>query len=194
MNSSERILSSIREESERRIAAVNEDAEKYYSDIIQEAKKKAEEIRSSAEHKVQLQSEKLVKAHKSRAELERRNALLRARRTEIEKALEASRQYMLDLPDGEYFDLILKLASKLSGRTGTVYFNSKDISRLPKDLGSRFRSAGLDAVISKDPDETIDGGFILKSGDIEENMSFSSVINEKREQLEDMIGRELFRE
>lgn len=192
MNSGEKILQSIREESSERIRQINADADKYYDEMMEEAQKKAGDIRSSAEHRVQLQSEKLVKAHKSRAELERRNSLLKTRRDEIKKALEASRQYMLGLDDKQYFELVIKLAEKLSGKSGTVFFNSRDLKRLPAGMKEKLSKSGLDADISSAADDSIDGGFILKSGDIEENMSFSSLIAEKKEQLEDMISKELF--
>ena len=40
----------------------------------------------------------------------------------------------------------------------------------------------------------ISGGFILKYGDIEYNLSVSAVINDKREVLEDKINTVLFAE
>ena len=40
----------------------------------------------------------------------------------------------------------------------------------------------------------IDGGFILKNGDIEENMSFSALLSSNRDSIEDLINRELFAE
>ena len=43
------------------------------------------------------------------------------------------------------------------------------------------------------PNDTIESGCILKKGDIEENMSFSAVISQKREEIEDLISKELFK-
>ena len=38
----------------------------------------------------------------------------------------------------------------------------------------------------------IESGFILKCGDIEENMDFSAILSEKRDAIEDFINQELF--
>ena len=194
MSSGEKILSSIKKESEERIAALTEDADEVYDEAIKKAEKQAEEIRHNGEHKVQLQSEKLLKAYKSRAELERRNSLLKTKRELIEKAFGHIYECMLSLNDDEYFELVSGLASSLGEINGTVYFNSRDLRRLPKDFAKTLGRGKNGIEISQTPDDGIDGGFILKNGDIEENMTFSAVLSDRHEEIEDMISRELFRD
>ncbi len=194
MNNGEVILSSIRKESSDKIAAIREEADKVYEEAMAKAQEQASAIRHSAETKVQQQSEKLIAAHKSRAALERRNALLKTRRQEIEKTVAAVEKKILSMPDAEYFEFLLSLASQLQTKTGMVFFNQRDLARLPKDLEQRLRKIGFDAVISKDPAGDISGGFILKNGDVEENMSIEAVIAARREMIEDLICRELFKD
>lgn len=194
MSNSEKILSNIKKESEERIAAIKADADKVYNEAIEDAEKQAEEIRHSGEHKVQLQAEKMLKAYKSRAELERRNAILKTKRELIEKAFRHIYEYMLELKDKEYFELVYGLASSLGEIKGIVYFNSRDLKRLPKNFAEKFGGIKGGIEISKIPDDNIDGGFILKNGDIEENMTFSAVLSDRHEEIEDMISKELFRD
>ena len=194
MSSADKITASIRKESDERIAAINADAEKTYKEMIEAAEKKAQDIRHAGEHKIQLQSDKLLASYKSREELERRNLILKTKRDEIAKAVEHIYKAMLSLDDNKCFDLVLKLAGTLGGGSGTVWFNSRDLKRLPPDIKKRFAQKKLDITVSDKADDSIDSGFILKNGDIEENMSFSSVLAEKRELVEDIIGRELFRD
>ncbi len=194
MSSGDKILSVIRQESEEKIAVITADADKVYTEMTQEAKKQAEEIRHGGEHKIELQAENLLKAYKSKAELERRNAVLKAKRNEIEKAIRHIHDYMLALEDKKYFELVMKFASSLAEKNGTVYFNSRDLKRLPKDIVKKFSDCGVKVQVAEKPCDDIDGGFILRNGDIEENMSFSSILIEKREELEDMISRELFKD
>ncbi len=194
MSSGDKIIESIRKESQARIDAITKDAEKNYNDVMEKARKQADDIRHGGEHKVQLQSQKLLNAYKSREELEKRNALLKTKRFEIEKAFNHIYEYILSLDSKRYFDLVLKLAGKLGDLSGTIYFNSRDLKRLPKDMSERFAQCGIKAQISSVPDDSIESGFILKRGDIEENMSFLSVMNDKREIIEDLIGRELFKD
>jgi len=194
VSSGDKIIESIRKESQARIDAITKDAEKNYNDVMEKARKQADDIRHGGEHKVQLQSQKLLNAYKSREELEKRNALLKTKRFEIEKAFNHIYEYILGLDSKRYFDLVLKLAGKLGDLSGTIYFNSRDLKRLPKDMSERFAKCGIKAQISSVPDDSIESGFILKHGDIEENMSFLSVMNDKREIIEDLIGRELFKD
>ena len=191
---SDKLFESIRQESDDKIAAINADADKEYSEIMDAARKKASDITHSAETKVQMQADNLIKAYRSREELERRNALLKTKRDEIEKTLKYVYDHILKLDDKKYFELVLKLAAKLNGQKGTVYFCSKDLKRMPGDFAKKLAGCGLKAEISTKPYDDICSGFILKDGDIEENMSFEAVINEKREELEDLIGRELFKD
>ena len=194
MSSADKITASIRKESDERIAAINADAEKTYKEMIEAAEKKAQDIRHAGEHKIQLQSDKLLASYKSREELERRNLILKTKRDEIAKAVEHIYKAMLSLDDNIYFDLVLKLAGTLGGGSGTVWFNSRDLKRITTDIKKRFAQKKLDITVSDKAHDSIDSGFILKNGDIEENMSFSSVLAEKRELVEDIIGRELFRD
>ena len=194
MSNGEKIIASIRQESDERIAQITAEADKVYKETVEKAEKQAQEIRHSGEHRVQLQSEKLLASYKSREELERRNLILKTKRDEIAKAVEHIYKAMLSLDDNKYFDLVLKLAGTLGGGSGTVWFNSRDLKRLPPDIKKRFAQKKLDITVSDKADDSIDSGFILKNGDIEENMSFSSVLAEKRELVEDIIGRELFRD
>lgn len=194
MSNDEKILSVIKKESEEKIKALNDDAEKVYLEITGEVVKKAEEIRRSGEHKVQLQAENLLKAFRSRAELERRNALLRTKRKEIEKTIGMIQKHIISMNEKDYFRFILRLAKNLENTDGVMYFNSSDLKRMPKNFQMILEDHSINSKLSDTPDDSIDGGFILKNGDIEENMSISSLIEEKREKLEDLISSELFKD
>ena len=72
-----------------------------------------------------------------------------------------------------------------------VFLNQKDLDRKPENFEKRLAAAGLDATVSDSPAK-ISGGFILKSGDVEENMEFSAIISSRRDEIEDLINKELF--
>lgn len=194
MSSGEKILSVIREDSEKTIEEIKSQSKDKCSSIIEKAKAKADEIISNAEKKKAEQTEKLTKASKSRIELEKRNILLKAKRKEIDKAVDAVLVYMSELEDKQYFELIYKFASTLGNKEGIVFLGERDIKRVPEDFEKKLSESGIKATLSMIPDKSIKTGFILKNGDIEDNMSFESVIAEKREAVEDLINRELFKD
>ena len=194
MSSGEKIIAEIRHEFDEKISAINAETEDVCASIIDSAKKKASDITKNAQYKLEEQSSKLLKAHQSKCELEKRNMLLKARRQEIDNAVEHILDHMTGLPSKVYFELVYKLAVTSDIKDGTVYLNSKDLKRLPKNFQERLAESGMNVTISDTPDESIESGFILKNGDIEENLSFSSIIAEKREEIEDLISRELFKD
>lgn len=193
MNNGDKILSSIKSDCDKVISVINTDSAKVCDEILAKGKVDAEKAAKEVNAKAQQKAARMKAASKSRAELEKRNTLLKKRREEIDITFKAIYDYLINLDGDKYFNIIYRLCSKLSGKQGELLFNSKDLKRLPKDFEEKLAKTGLNATVSKSALD-ITGGFILKCGDIEENMSFSSMLSDKREQIEDLINRELFAE
>lgn len=193
MNGGEKILDRIKSDCDDNIREIEAKSAETCSQIISEGKTQAEKISADIAKKADAKVIQINAMSKSRAELETRNALLKRRRKEIDITLGKLLDYLVNLGDKEYFDIIYRLASKLEGKKGEIFLNAKDISRLPADFEQKLKANGLDAVVSKTPAD-ISGGFILKCGDIEENMDFEALISAKQDGIEDLINRELFSE
>lgn len=212
MSGGEKILNRIKSDCDERIKEIEEQAEKEYNEVIASAQHEAEKHKQKAEKKALAKVKQINESAESRAQLEIRNAVLRTKRAEIDKTVSAVLEHMLNLPDGEYFELLYKLASIVSKDkpenkskglisgviekvkeqlSDEILLNSKDLARLPRDFDKRMRASGVYALVSPAPVE-ISGGFILKRGEIEENMDFEAIISAKRDELEDLINRELF--
>ena len=190
MTSSEKILAGIAEESKTQADKINSDAEKQAADIIaaarEEAETDAEKIRAEAEKKAEL----IISSGKSSAELLKRDTALNCRRGLIEKALNFVADTVNAYGDKDYFDFLLNLIKKekLNGK-GEVYLSIKDKAR---DIAA-FKSelSALDLTLS-DTFADINGGFILKYGDIQINGELSALIHEKRDVLTDELNKALF--
>lgn len=190
MTSSEKILAGIVEESKTQADKINSDAEKQAADIIaaarEEAETDAEKIRAEAEKKAEL----IISSGKSSAELLKRDTALNCRRGLIEKALNFVADTVNAYGDKDYFDFLLTLIKKekLNGK-GEVYLSIKDKAR---DIAA-FKSelSALDLTLS-DTFADINGGFILKYGDIQINGELSALIHEKRDVLTDELNKALF--
>ena len=190
MTSSEKILAGIAEESKTQADKINSDAEKQAADIIaaarEEAETDAEKIRAEAEKKAEL----IISSGKSSAELLKRDTALNCRRGLIEKALNFVADTVNAYGDKDYFDFLLTLIKKekLNGK-GEVYLSIKDKAR---DIAA-FKSelSALDLTLS-DTFADINGGFILKYGDIQINGELSALIHEKRDMLTDELNKALF--
>lgn len=190
MTSSEKILAGIAEESKAQADKINSDAEKQAADIIaaarEEAESEAEKIKAEAEKKAEL----IINSGKSSAELLKRDTALKCRRGLIEKALITVADTVNAYSDKDYFDFLLTLIKKekLNGK-GEVYLSVKDKAR---DIAA-FKSelSALDLTLS-DNFADINGGFILKYGDIQINGELSALIHEKRDVLTDELNKALF--
>lgn len=190
MTSSEKILAGIAEESKTQADKINSDAEKQSADIIaaarEEAESEAEKIKADAEKKAEL----IINSGKSSAGLLKRDTALNCRRGLIEKALNFVADTVNAYGDKDYFDFLLTLIKKekLNGK-GEVYLSVKDKAR---DIAA-FKSelSALDLTLS-DTFADINGGFILKYGDIQINGELSALIHEKRDVLTDELNKALF--
>lgn len=190
MTSSEKILAGIAEESKAQADKINSDAEKQAADIIAAAKAEAEtdaeKIRADAEKKAEL----IINSGKSSAELLKRDMALNCRRGLIEKALITVADAVNAYSDKDYFDFLLTLIKKekLNGK-GEVYLSVKDKARDTASFKSELEALGFTL---SDNFADINGGFILKYGDIQINGELSALIHEKRDVLTDELNKALF--
>lgn len=190
MTSSEKILAGIAEESKAQADKINSDAEKQAADIIAAAREKAEseaeKIKAEAEKKAEL----IINSGKSSAELLKRDTALKCRRGLIEKALITVADAVNAYSDKDYFDFLLTLIKKekLNGK-GEVYLSVKDKARDTASFKSELEALGFTL---SDNFADINGGFILKYGDIQINGELSALIHEKRDVLTDELNKALF--
>lgn len=191
MNGSERILSRIRTDCDESVRKIETHAQHEHDRIIADAQHRADTQAAAVAEKTAQKRAQLETSSQSRAQLARRNALLKQRRKEIDTTVEELEAYLLGLGDNEYFEALYRLAAKLRGKSGEIFLNKKDLTRLPKNFTERMEAAGVRASVSKNPAK-ITGGFILKCGDVEENMEFAAIISAGRDEIEDLINRELF--
>lgn len=190
MTSSEKILAGIAGEAKTEAEKITAEAEKQAAEITAAAKAEAEtdagKIRAAAEKKAEL----IINSGKSSAGLLKRDTALNCRRELIEKALITVADTVNAYGDKDYFDFLLTLIKKekLNGK-GEVYLSVKDKAR---DIAA-FKSelSALDLTLS-DTFADINGGFILKYGDIQINGELSALIHEKRDVLTDELNKALF--
>ena len=192
MSSGDKILNRISLDCDERISQIGAETDEKCAQIMAQAKLDADKISAEIADRAQSKVKQMQAASKSRCDLETRNAFLKRRREEIDKTYSEILNKMKNLPDEDYFELIYTFAKKLNGMSGFVLLNEKDMNRLPKDFLARLEKCGVKAELSKTPCD-IKSGFILKCGDIEENMDFSAILSEKRDAIEDFINQELFK-
>ena len=198
---------------------IAEKAFKEAEDIKKEADEKYEALMKQAEVDAQNEYNKIISsAQQQAAEIELRaqskakqlasQDILKLKIQSIESVIQKAKEKIYAMDDSAYAVFIEKLfkryAEEYSGKggifsriigrlnpenRGEIMFNEKDLERLTLDAKELFSKYNL--VINNTPCD-IDGGFILKYGNIEENCSISAIFREKQELLTDYISTRLF--
>lgn len=191
----DKILEDIRSESAEAVAAVTSAAQAERDKALAEAQREADARTEKILSHAKSQADDLIARADSAAQLQRRRMVLETKQELIASVIGQAKQAILDLPDSDYFELILKLIrSNALPKEGEVCFSRKDFSRLPKDFAAKLVAAlpeGAKLNVSRD-EAQIDGGFILKYGGVEQNLSIGEIFEEKKDRMTDIAGKILF--
>jgi len=186
------------------ISKIISDAQARAEFIINEANTRAAAIREQAAADASFEGERRIAAANadalayaaqshSAAGLETRRRLLSERNLIIDQILSEVKDSICSLPEEEYF-LILKnyILSHPQNEPGIIVLNKRDLSRLPADfISSLSKGRQAPLTVSETPGN-FDAGCVLIYGEVEYNGTISALINEKKDELRDLLNRELF--
>lgn len=189
------------------LESIRKDGRQNADSILVKAKEEAAIIKAHGEEKAQLRREEILRDAPQQAQdaadrvlssahREQRRILLTARQALIQETLEAAEKSLFDLPDEEYFTVLLGLAAKRAlPQKGELVLGSRDFARMPANFAKKLQAAlpqGAELTVAEKPNPAIDGGFLLLYGGIEENCTFRALFDDKREELQDLTNQILF--
>lgn len=192
--------------------------EKIAAQIIGEAEEKKAAIEEEIQHKIDelnAKTDEEIKAELERinddtlreegtlgelaglaAQQKRRQAALSAKQEVIGEIINEAYERLLNLEDEKYFAVIKKmLEDNVLSEKGEIIFSARDRQRMPKDFEDVIKNAALEKggeLVMSDEIRSIDGGFVLVYGGIEENCTFKAMLEASREELHDMVNGKLF--
>ena len=201
--------------------SVLEAAEEKCRQIDAEYAEKADSIKETLNEAAEKEAESIVVRAKSSAALEKRNILLETKSNLIDEAFASALSEILAFDDVKYRDLLVSLLvsalreqvqSETVSRTlygedealvperYEVVLNSRDRTKFAETLLSEFRAPAqrtidkefIDKVVLSESVANIDGGLILRYGDIESNCSLSVIMKQMRPALEAKVSDTLF--
>ena len=201
--------------------SVLEAAEEKCRQIDDEYAEKADSIKETLNEAAEKEAESIVVRAKSSAALEKRNILLETKSNLIDEAFASALSEILAFDDVKYRDLLVSLLvsalrEQVQAETASrtlygedealvperyeVVLNSRDRSRFAETLLSEFRASAqktidkefIDKVVLSESVANIDGGLILRYGDIESNCSLSVIMKQMRPALEAKVSDTLF--
>ena len=194
----EKIIARILEDARLKASNNIKEAEKQASDIINAAKEEAEKKRTVIIENALKNADEMKKRAISVAELEARKIKLKAKQEIITSVFEKAITALNSLPAETYAKILCNMIiSSVAKGNEEVVLSIRDKERLGKefidDINRKLAEKGLKGDLRlSEQTANINGGFILKSGEIEINNSFDTLIRMKRNELEPEIIKILF--
>lgn len=186
MNDGKIIIDKIIEKAEAEAQQIKDNAKLDVDAILKAAEDKASRERDILKKKADLESEKVRMKAISGAELQGKIAVLQEKQGILDEVIAKAKKRLETLPDAQYAQTVSAMLSKLNKEYGTeIIVSENDKER----LASVILENGF--TLSEERRE-LDGGFIVKNGDIEYNYSFESIIMVDQEDIRQIAAKILF--
>ena len=194
MNGIEKITARIETDAKNEIAEILREGEakaaKIRGDYQAQADAAAKEAAAAGKEAAQRQAERLEGA----ANMEAKKMLLAAKQSCMDAAFEKAHKQLLDLPDGQYSDLLAKIAAKAS-RSGKeeIILSAKDNKRVGAKVVEKANALLKNGKLTLSGEtREMDGGLILRDGQVEVNCAFETQLRVLREGMTAEVASILF--
>ncbi|MBQ8311486.1 MAG: V-type ATP synthase subunit E [Clostridia bacterium] len=213
----DRILAEAQERADKILAEAQAESEKITADYAA----RAEQIRATLSSEAEREGMERVSRAKSTAATNKRNLLLQTQSELIDGVFDGAFEFVRNLDAEKYTDLLTgllcaafaeQMEAESVGRTlygaedaidpdaYEVLLNQRDRDRYGaaviegarKKLGGKLSAEKLAKLKLADKAVSIDGGLILRFGEVESNCSLSLLFAQLREELEAEVGHALF--
>jgi len=195
------------------IQEINREAEQKIQYILSEAREEAEKLKEEAKKRAEAKAEWILRKAKTQAEIERQriiaNARLEVRKRKlavqeelIERVIEAMKERLAELPDEEYFPILVELTTKAVeelGVDGVVIRSNERTLKLIVERLSEFKEK-LKETLGREVEVTIGepiqtlGGVLVESSDgsVRVDNTFEARIERFESELRATIAKALF--
>ena len=222
MNGIEKITEKIISEARQKASEITENARVAALSISKDYAKKADAARRAIDSAAEAEAGAMIERAKASVETVQRNALLEKQAEIIDSVFEEAYTSIRSLPDDKYLSFLIHLASAaLSEQVNTheeslrLYGADEDepeiesydiilskadrdrfadslINELRRSVIGRIPPEVVDKVRVSENTSNIDGGLILRYGDIDSNCSLALMLKGIRESLEGQVSSILF--
>ncbi len=186
MSSEKKIIDKIVADAVAEKAKILEQAKKEADVVLQKAQEQSAKITESESVLSDAEAEKARGKEISGAEMEAKKLILSTKQECVKMALERVKQKLSQLSDEEYQNMILTMLEKAE-KGEEIVFSQKD----KQNEALMAKLAEKRIAISEETRE-LEGGFIVKKGEIEYNYSFEAILIVEKENIEQIAAEILF--
>lgn len=198
MTGLEKINDRILHEAQMQAKESMQNAENQAAVLLDAARSEAEEKRNAIINKAKKDAQEVKKRIIAAAELEARKQRLRAKQELVEETLSRVLHQLVNMPEIQYRQMLASMiADAAEEEEFDILLSSRDRERLGEallsdavsQLAARGKNAKLKMAVGN---ANIQGGFILRTGNIEMNYSFEAMMRMQQDELEQLICSQLF--
>lgn len=199
MAGADKIKEKILDEARQQAQFSMNNAQKEADEILKNAQKEANEKEEKAISNAKETSVERKKRIISVAQLEARKERLSAKQEVIEEAFNNTFKKLKAMPNKQYEEIITKMVVE-TATTGNeeILLSKYDKDRLSadfiKNINEKLENKKIKGNVKISNEvRNIEGGFILRKGDVEINNSFEVIIRMRRDELEAEVIKILFK-
>lgn len=187
------ILSCINSESEKNVKRILSEAKSKAETIIKSAEKTAASMKNEAVNKADVLFSETVEHQKNALKHDENQKILAEKQKILNMSITDGINKIKKFDDKKYFELMKSLIAKYAADTksdGTLYMNEHDIKRMTADFENMLKNSYPNITI--DSDNTIDAGFKIKYGGIEDNCTIDAVVEAELDNIKTNVNKILF--
>jgi V/A-type H+-transporting ATPase subunit E len=189
-----RIAEDVRQEADGALAAAKAEAGAIAERYAALAKDEADKVLAAGK----AQAEEIRRRAASAADQEAKQRLLATKQDMISRAFDEALQRLLALPEPEYVGYLARLAAAASSKGDeAIILSPKDKGgcgqKIADGANQLLAKAGRNAALTISAEtRSFDGGFLLKSGDVEVNCTLDTILRLSKEELTLDVAQALF--
>lgn len=186
MNDGKIIIDKIMAEADTEIQALTTQVNREIEQIQKSAKEKIEKEQDRYRRLAEEEGRKAHAKEVSAAEMDAKKALLQEKQNVLEEVLQEAVKRLENLSDEEYENVVSNMLDGLNVEQGKeIMVSEKDKRRLANIVARK-------GFTLSEQTANIDGGFIVKNGDIEYNYSFAAIMTVQKEEMQMTAANILF--
>ena len=186
MNDGKIIIDKILAEAQAEANVIVENGRVAADKILRVAEDRAEREALALAEIARTEAERAKQKEISAAQMQGKKAVLEQKQQILADVLKEAEHVLNTLPDAEYAQIVGLMLEKIGKEPGMeIIVSSRDRDRLAEMIARK-------GFTLSDTTRPIEGGFVAKSGDIEYNYSFESIITVEKEALQKVAVDILF--
>lgn len=178
MDGLDRLIASIAADADSRIAEWNEEADQYADRLKAGATERAQEIMTSAIQDAELEASQMIARAESLLRADRRKAELGRRQADVQRVIDGALEQLTGKSKEDRVTLYAGIIRNQGLPTGEIVLGRND-----QDIRELLQQKLPDGYEVASDVGAFDGGFVIRHGQVEENMTYALAVRNNRPAL-----------